>query len=213
MRMFGQTIGSYINRLMQPRQTLQGRFKAVYQQNMWRDGESRSGPGSRRDSDCVLAALQALNMAYDQHGVRSISDIPCGDFNWIGAFLNARPDITYCGYDIVPELIAANNAAYAGKPFTLLNIAKDIPPKADLIFCKDLLNHLNYNDIRSALANMKASGSTWLLASNNFDQRNEELPSNFGGSSRLLDICAEPLNYAAPVWNTHYLGLWRLADL
>jgi hypothetical protein len=30
--------------------------------------------------------------------------------------------------------------------------------------------------------------------------------------SRLLDITRPPFGAPAPIWSTHYLGLWRLAD-
>jgi hypothetical protein len=188
-------------------------FTYVYEANVWLDTESRSGIGSRRDSRSVADTMEALEMMYQTRGVRTISDIPCGDFNWMPLFLSKHSDVDYQGYDIVAPLIKRNRAEFPNTKFNLFDIVADVPPKTDLILCKDLLNHLSFDDVRRALSNMKASGSTWLIASNNFGFRNVELEMNLAGATRHLDICQRPLNYPAPVWRTHYLGLWRLADL
>jgi hypothetical protein len=66
---------------------LQRRFSKVYEQNLWGDSESRSGPGSRRDSGQAVHAISVLNRLCSEHGISSISDIPCGDFNWFHDFL------------------------------------------------------------------------------------------------------------------------------
>jgi hypothetical protein len=193
---------------------LQTRFTRVYEDNIWGDPETRSGPGSRKDSGCVAAAIEALAMVHDEFNIRTMSDLPCGDFNWIERFLDSRPQLKYAGYDIVEPIIKNNRDRFPDRSFAVLNIVDETPPPTDLIFCKDLLNHLNYADVRNAISRMKASGSVFLMASNNFGFENEDLPpSRNGGESRLLDIVAEPLNFAPPIWNTHYLGLWRLADL
>lgn len=191
---------------------LQDRFTEVYLQNMWQDPESRSGPGSRRDSPCVTSTIDTLEMVVERFGVRSIADIPCGDFNWMGEFLDRRPEIAYTGFDIVKPLVAANRERHPRHQFHVLDVTAKAPPRVDLILCKDLLNHLSNADVRKALANFVASGSQLLLASNNFGLPNTEIPSHKGGASRLLDITLPPFDYPAPIWNHHYLGLWRLSD-
>lgn len=206
-------LSDFVRRKIFKKHTLAEQFTYVYEANVWTDPESRSGAGSRRDSPCVSSAIDVLEMVYQDYGVRTISDIPCGDFNWMPAFLDKHPDVEYHGYDIVDVLIKRNRAEYPLLKFGVLNIVDQVPPKTDLIFCKDLLNHLSNDNVRQALRNMKASGSTWLIASNNFGYENDELNSRYAGASRHLDICVAPLNYPAPVWNTHYLGLWRLADM
>jgi hypothetical protein len=193
--------------------TLYDRFGQVFHQNLWLDPETTSGPGSRKDSHSVSKALAALAIIKEQINFTSINDIPCGDFNWIDQFLKNAPDVIYKGFDIVPMMIEKNRALHSSHEFATLDITATPPPYADLIFSKDLFNHLLYTDIRKALMNMKKSMSRYLLATNNFGFVNEELYANSGTASRYLDLCSIPLNLPLPIWNTDYLGLWKLSDI
>lgn len=204
--------GTLIRRALGFESGLKERFTEVYHYNLWGDRETRSGSGSRRDSSSVADTLRALEMAVERFAIRSIADIPCGDFNWIGTFLDQHPDVSYVGYDIVEPLIAGNRKKNPRYEFRLLDITASVPPRADLILCKDLLNHLPNEDVHKALANFAASGSQFLLASNNFGYKNSEIFWNWGSESRHLDITTPPFNYAAPVWTKKGLGLWQLSD-
>jgi hypothetical protein len=189
------------------------RFTQVFQENLWGDSETVSGWGSRKDSTSVAAAISALEIAKEKTNFMSLNDIPCGDFNWIGAFLQDIPHIFYRGFDIVPSLIQKNKMLHPGYQFECLDITSASPPQADLILSKDFFNHLTYDDIKKALTNMKKSEAKFLLASNNFDFVNEELHANAGNSSRHLDLCAEPFNLPDPIWRTHYMALWKFCDV
>ena len=188
------------------------RFTKVYDENAWGDDQSRSGPGSRLESESVREALEALELVARDHAVGSLHDIPAGDFNWLWRFLDRHPEIAYRGFDVVPALVRANRTRAPARRFDVLNVVTTVPPGADLIFCKDLLNHLTFEDVGSALTNMARSGSKLLLASNNFGRANAELVEDLDGHSRHLDITAAPLCFPQPIWNSGYLGLWRLAD-
>ncbi len=189
------------------------RFTQVFEGNLWGDSETVSGWGSRKDLTSVAAAISALEIAKEKIKFMSINDIPCGDFNWIDAFLKRVPEISYRGFDIVPTLIHKNKMLFPGYEFEFLDITSALPPRADLILSKDFFNHLTYADVKKALANMKKSHSKYLLASNNFDFPNEELHANAGNASRHLDLCAEPFNLPVPIWRTHYMGLWKFSDI
>jgi len=137
-------------------------------------------------------------MTVSEHGAATMADIPCGDFNWMPLFLDAAPFVTYQGFDIVPEIIAENRRRYPTRRFEELDITREVPPRADLIFCKDLLNHLTFLDVRAALENMRRSGARLLLASNNFGHAHVDLPSLGLTSSRHLDITQPPPQRTAP---------------
>jgi hypothetical protein len=188
-------------------------FSCYYRINRWGNDESRSGNGSQRNSASVAAALSTLADICDAYAVRSVADIPCGDFNWIDQFVDARPEIDYRGFDIVPAMIRNNRAKAPHRRFEVLDIVAAVPPRMDLIFCKDLFNHLTYREVDAALANMRMSGSRYLLATNNFGYANANLPVLALKTSRYLDICAPPFAYRQPIWQRGYLGLWPLGDM
>lgn len=192
---------------------LQARFTEVYAENLWGSSESRSGGGSVRGSAWVTIAEQALAKAVHEHGVRSLNDIPCGDFNWMPDVLARLGGVRYIGFDIVHTALARNKDRHPEHEFRLLDVTTHTPPAADLIFCKDLLNHLTDADVKRAIANMQRSGSKFLLASNNPGFENIPLPET-PGASRHLDITAPPFNFRPPLWTVEgYLSFWRLADM
>lgn len=195
------------------RPTNRERFTTVYEGGSWVVGESVSGPGSERGSGSVAHAGRLLHRFIPELGVRSIADVPCGDFNWMGEVLQAHPTVDYVGCDIVDGLIARNRVVHPERTFIALDVVTEVPPRADLILCKDLINHLYERDVRAALRNMAASGSTWLLITSNTGYQNQELDLLAPGSSRELDLAAPPYDLPPPVYGDHYLSLWRLEEV
>jgi hypothetical protein len=190
---------------------LEQRFTEVYGKALWGDDETRSGWGSKRNSGHVQTALEILRMVIPKYNILSIADIPCGDFNWQPLFLSDHAQVAYIGYDIVGSMIVDNKRKNPNREFRQLDITKQVPAKADLILCKDMFNHLTYADIRRAIGNMKRSGSTYLLASNDFTFPQNVDVVNEGSNDRPVDVVKAPLSYPAPLWNNHYMGLWLLA--
>src|SRR5436853_6602823 len=84
-------------------------FTRIYTANAWRDSESSSGPGSNISRTALLRPR--LTRLLLDLGVRSILDLPCGDFNWMR--LTELPAIEYVGADIVTPLIERNHSLYA----------------------------------------------------------------------------------------------------
>lgn len=79
-------------------------FRYIYRHNLWDSPESVSGQGSE---DAATARLRAeIPALFRRRGVRSIADVPCGDFGWL-----SRTELgvdNYFGGDIVPELVGPN---------------------------------------------------------------------------------------------------------
>ncbi|NBW65855.1 class I SAM-dependent methyltransferase [bacterium] len=197
-------------------------FSEIFQTNFWGSPTSVSGPGSELGQTAMIReAIPALLAA---HGVGSILDAPCGDFNWMQHV--PLTGIHYTGVDIVPALIARNRASYgaADRTFVLGDIVEGALPTADLIFCRDCLVHLSYDETRRALDNFRRSGATWLLTTTFTSTRaNHDIVT---GDWRPIMLQQAPYGFPEPValinegcteFDGRYpdksLGLWRLADL
>jgi hypothetical protein len=188
---------------------LEERFTTVFNQRLWGENESLSGPGSRKDNPMVVSAIQALDAVLDQFPIASVADIPCGDFNFLGPVFERHPLVHYTGYDIVSGLIDANRAKFPSFAFEVLDIVSDVPPRVDLIFTKELLIHLPNHYVMAALRNMKASGATYLMASNSPGVVNEELEHNSLGYARPIDLMAVPYSFPQPLWRNNFYALWE----
>lgn len=197
-------------------------FGTIYLSNYWGSEVSRSGTGSDlQQTEAIRATLPPL---LRELGVRTMLDLPCGDFHWMSTL---DLDVDYVGADVVAEMIAQNTARHANerRRFQVLDVATDSLPCVDLVFCRDLLVHFSFEDAKRAIANLKRSGSTWLLTTTFADRT-----ANFDietGQWRALNLQLPPFDFPPPMrminenctegggtdWADKSLGLWRLADL
>ncbi|MDR2623334.1 MAG: hypothetical protein LBC39_02005 [Methanobrevibacter sp.] len=137
-------------------------FKAIYKTNYWGSEESFSGLGSELNNTRVLRSR--LPQIFSKYNIKTMLDVPCGDFNFM-AKVNML-DVNYTGGDIVEKIIEDNNCKYKDSnhvKFEIIDATKDVLPKVDLILCKDLLQHLSYEDVYKVLLNFKKSNSKYLL--------------------------------------------------
>jgi len=194
------------------------RFREIYLRGTWGGTESASGPGSSLEETRVLRRV--FPDILREMSVRSMLDIPCGDFHWMQHV--DLSDVDYVGADVVPEMVAANaRFATANISFRRLNVMSDELPAVDLVLCRDCLPHFSFRDARKALDNIAASGSRLLLTTTFTDrQTNHDINT---GDFRALNLERPPfaLPPALQVFNeecTLYdhaltdksMGLWRL---
>jgi SAM-dependent methyltransferase len=198
-------------------------FRAIYENDTWRVAAgSSSGPGSGLARTAGLRP--ALVRLLDQMGARSLLDAGCGDFHWMQA-----ADLKigrYIGIDVVPELVASNQSLYGrrGRRFLCRDLTTDRLPRADVVLCRDCLIHFPDDDLWRAVANIRSSRSTWLLATTFVDRAlNEPIAL---GDWRPLNLQAPPFYFPeaellipdipvqhGEIYADKRLGLWRLADL
>ena len=186
-------------------------FLSYYLKNKWGSGESRSGKGSNMGATQEVRAFLPPLVA--DLGVKTFLDLPCGDYHWTGG-------------DIVPDMIAANTAEYArdGVRFEVIDLIQGSIPRHDLILVRDCLVHLSEPHVKEAVANIKASGSTWLLTTT-FPNlgTNEEIVT---GEWRRIDLQKPPFGFPAPdrmiaegmehekgQCPDKMLGLWQIKNL
>lgn len=197
-------------------------FTEIHATNAWGGRESVSGPGS--DPEQTTVVLRELPAILKRYAIRSLLDVPCGDFHWM-----RRVDlsgIVYTGADIVRPLVDGNNAIFSSDTvrFIHLDLIRGPVPKADLILCRDCLVHLSNRDVAACLTNIARSGSNYLLTSV-FPQTtsNRDIPT---GDWRALNLQLPPYCFCEPLelfneecirsdgaFKDKSLALWRISDL
>ena len=216
-------------------------FTAIYHLDDWNakdaaqtgnsDESSVSGPGSTLDA--TFALRTALPTLITDLNIRTILDAPCGDCRWIRHADLAG--VRYTGADIVEPLIEANRQHLTPSDFTgvsaldfaCTDLVGEPLPRVDLIMCRDCLVHLKNEDVLKALANFRASGSTWLLTTTFPDATDNPNLKKTGGW-RPINLELPPFNLPAPdrliaerresgepesprpIESSKSMGLWKL---
>ncbi len=196
-------------------------FTEIYKKNIFGSSESHSGEGSTLQQTDVIR--EEIPKILEQYKIQSFLDIPCGDMNWMKLVDLGKTH--YIGADIVQEIVDKNKSLYQNenRSFELLNLISSQLPKVDLIFCRDCLVHMNYQDALAALQNMKRSGSKYLLTTTFTDRSKNE---NLYGIWRPINLQQAPFSLPKPIvlinencteanrqFTDKSLALWRLDDL
>ncbi len=169
-------------------------FTDIYARNTWRDGESVSGRGSSLKATEQLR--KDLADFFKTRNIRSILDIPCGDYNWFRAIDHTFD--RYVGYDIVKDLMDLNAERY-GSPtvqFRHANILETDYESADLALCRDFVIHSSFNDIFAFFANLRRSNVEYILVSQYGNCENKDMVT--GNRYRPIDFTQEPFNFPKP---------------
>lgn len=185
-------------------------FRKVWQRNLWRGAETRSGPGS--GSQATTALRTALPTVLES--CRSVLDVGCGDCFW-------QPELPgYVGIDIVPEAVAAARIRHPRRHFLVLDGVAGPLPRADAVLCRDTFTHLSLADGLTLLANIRATGAKVLVATtfiggvnigadatDHYRPDMTSAPFNLGPPRLLLPDGQHP-GYVVP---EKQLGVWDLA--
>jgi hypothetical protein len=169
-------------------------FVEIYERNMWESTESRSGIGSEAVATESIRAH--LPLIFEKFHVKSMLDAPCGDFNWM-RLVSLPPDMSYLGWDIVPQVIRGNSEKYANhqRRFGVADMFVDSYPRVDLMMCRDCLFHFSHRDICRTLENFVASGTPYLLTTTH-TQRDASTNTHIEtGFFRRIDLFAEPFGF------------------
>jgi len=198
-------------------------FTETYNRNLWGSAESISGTGSEFNQTKTL--IKDLEKLLAELNIKTVLDIPCGDFNWMQKVDLSK--IEYTGADIVKKLIRKNgieNKDKSNLKFVVLNLIKDPLPMCDMIITRDCLVHLSYADIFTALKNIQSSGCKYLLTTTFTDHRiNSDIIT---GGWRTINLQEEPFNLPPPIlvinencteWDGAYkdksMALWEISKI
>lgn len=190
-------------------------FDRIYRGNLWNGNESRSGPGSGQAATQRVA--EALEVIVRGIGARSVLDVGCGDGWW-------TPDLPgYTGVDVSAEAISRAKRNHPDRHYEVRAGAELEGLSADLVICRDLIQHVPLEAGQAVLAAIAATGSRWLLASTYTDSENVDVAA---GEFYSPDLTAPPFELPIPGvrifdgWDYEglgvvrdsrkFLGLWRL---
>jgi len=192
-------------------------FLDIYNTNFWRDQESRSGTGSSLVKTRKLS--EHLPELFKKFEIKSILDLPCGDYNWMKTV--DLSGIDYIGGDLVPEIIKDNRIKYPEVNFIELDLIDGELPFADLVLIRDCLVHFPNKLVFKSLYNLCLSDCKYVLMTTFPDHVNTidiEM-----GKWRPLNLEADPFNLPKPLYiiNEGLVGdaydksmaLWSIDDI
>ena len=164
--------------LVEDTQQRKSAFSDIFDRKLWGAEHnvtarvSGSGPGSTvKATESIRRLLgvvvNQLKIILGTNRIRML-DIPCGDMAWMPVFLSERNDVDYTGMDIVPALID-NHQHYFRHNTSMRFITQDIAHTPlqhsyDVIFSRQMTQHLTTADTMSVLRHFNQSGSHFLLA-------------------------------------------------
>lgn len=127
---------------------LESTFSDIYRHQRWGKGAG-SGEGSNplKNKDYIRVLQEFIR----NRGVKSVVDLGCGDWqfsrhvDWSG--------VNYIGIDVVPTLIQELTVAYATENISFIqgNLVTCELPQAELVICKDVLQHLSTTTVLTFL--------------------------------------------------------------
>ena len=171
-------------------------FRDIFQFNRWNDAESVSGVGSNRRYTRNLR--RALPRLLRKYAIRSILDVPCGDFAWMKN-VPLDPEMQYMGGDIVHELVERLQKEFSSpqRRFERLDLVSSPLPKADILICRDCFIHLSNADVFKALSNFARSDIKYILTTTyRFGRINADIAT---GQFRAINLQAAPFSLPPPI--------------
>jgi SAM-dependent methyltransferase len=165
-------------------------FNGIYDRGDWAKdpaGKGTSGTGSTLDATQEYRAY--IEQFIKNHQVKSVVDAGCGDWEFSSAtdWNHAR----YLGVDISTEVIDLVKKKYEKKDvsFRVGDVTESLP-SADLLLCKDVLQHLpNELIIKFIKNNLKRGKYKWAIITNDHGGNNSDIKP---GEYRLIDLSTPP---------------------
>ncbi|HSX13489.1 MAG TPA: class I SAM-dependent methyltransferase [Chlamydiales bacterium] len=177
-------------------------FTWIYDTGQW--GFNDEGRGYSGDGSTVREAKPYMDFLRDflrTHQIESVIDIGCGDWTF-SQHLDWR-NIHYLGVDVVKSVIESDIEKFSKPNITFMqaDILSTSLPSADLLICKDVLQHLTYEDISLFLQQL--SKYKHCLITNDYGsiyiegQRIRENSDISTGKYRPIDLTLPPFNLKA----------------
>jgi SAM-dependent methyltransferase len=163
-------------------------FTDIYDRDCW----GGSGTGSQIENARGYVAL--VQEFLKEKGIETVTDVGCGDWQF-SQYIN-WDQVQYTGYDVVKSVIEKNQIAF-GKSwirFVQANAINENLPQADLLLCKDVLQHLPYEDIWKLIHQLHKFKHCFITNDVNPDTLTCNNCDIKRGDYRVLDLTKPPFN-------------------
>jgi len=131
-------------------------FSEIYEKGLWGKSENPehryySGSGSHDKNITTIYLSNVSEFLKKLPAVPNVVDLGCGDFS-VGSKLRTYCN-NYIACDIVPQLIEYNKTKYVdlNVDFRVLNLITDQLPKGDIVFIRQVLQHLSNEQIQKLI--------------------------------------------------------------
>jgi len=134
-------------------------FDNIYKKGIWGiddQSNSTSGTGSHK-SEIVDPYVDVVKKILRENKIKTVADLGCGDFA-VGSLLVDYCE-TYNAYDVSEIILQRNRSKYElpNLKFEKLDLSKDTLPYADIIFVRQVLQHLSNQNIKSFVDQLNIS--------------------------------------------------------
>ena len=165
-------------------------FNEIYDKGAWAkgaDGKGTSGVGSTLEITREYRAY--LEAFIKSHEIKSIVDAGSGDWEFSSAvdWNHAH----YLGVDISNTVVGAVKRKYESDlvKFQVGDVTESLP-RADLLICKDVLQHLSFAQVRKFIKNnLKKGKYKWAIITNDRGAENRDIKA---GDFRPINLSAPP---------------------
>jgi hypothetical protein len=185
-------------------------FTAIYQQNKWgnktdADFPFFSGDGSHKEhvvSPYVKAVSEFIGTL---NYTPNVLDLGCGDFN-IGSQLRSLC-ASYVAYDVVDDIISFNKIKYSNMnvDFQVKNIVEDTLVGADIVFVRQVLQHLSNAEILKIIPKLM-DNYKWLILTEHVPKNKDFIPNVDHATGQYIRLSKKSgIIITLPPFNLHVL--------
>jgi hypothetical protein len=160
-------------------------FELIYKLGLWKGEEAVSASGHGSEQDANVAFVQFLNGLIANYSLTSVVDVGSGDWSYMKQVSIPH----YTGYDVSQLIVDQTTLQYAAQNVSFhLATAKQVYAAADLLICKDVLQHLPYQEVHRILE-QRTNYRVAVFVNDVAPTENKDVRA---GSYRSLDVQKKP---------------------
>ena len=203
---------------------LESRFDKVYSKRQWAHGNKHTpGSGSGSTWKATIRVRKGLLALIEKYDIKSVLDAPCGDLTWMRHLLPtfSELNVTYTGIDIVSSVIRVNKRYESSfVNFQHIDLTSSELPKADLVFSRQAMQHLNSEDNIKFLSKLNPRWHAYFMATTYDTVENQNFVRVSGPDNVLINLREPPYNLPTPLERVLeqarvqvYVSLWNVSDI